>query len=1068
MSYERRRSEGGGIVKRIVKASAGTGKTYRLALEYIAILLREEIGIYNEILFMTFTRAATAELKGRIFDFLKEIEKNPTGELVENIQKLYPEAVLNTDSVSEIRKDLLLNKDKMRIFTIDSFTGMVFKKAIGPYLNIYTYGHINSADEGKIYKEVFSKIVGGDSFSTIKKFLEKTADRDVDKYLDLIKKVSADRWKFTDLPEKTNNTDVDGLKQDLYKAVIEISLGLKELVDEHGKDEVKVLGPATKKLVNRFGSEWYPAAEVTEYILSNMKTFRDEKYFNGTQAGGKARAHLKDSLTDQQNTVYSLLDKLIYYTEILPYEEDIIEIEGIVRGIYDEIKFKEKGLTFSDITNYVSEYLYVDELDLVSKKEINGKETIVVSENFYDIIGGKISTLFLDEAQDTSVNQWKVIEPIAKACKDVIIVGDEKQSIYSWRGGEKRLFASMGDILGAVEEALPTSYRSHMRIIEFINEFFDHISYHSGGEDTDYKWEYSRVKCAKEEKKLGYVGVMADKDIVDRIAYDIEDRFKEEENYQGIGVIARKTSTLDAIGSALKARGIPYITQNSLSITHHPCIVEIMRLFRYICHGDYLSLLEFMRGSSLGIGDSQMKNLLDRRSEIEKFLLDGEDVILSKVGIEEDVAEVLEKIQALLTTKYNELGRSLIEEFALLSKYSSPRDIKNINFFLEIMTDFDDLASLMNYLADNEGSDNLKQVGIADINSVQLMTIHKSKGLEFHTEYMHIADKPSKYKMTGFDGGMTTHQLNLLAKMDSDYERVDDYLFTNSKYEANIKDSSIYKYVTETYEDEVLNTLYVGVTRPVANLILCIEAQERSVKKVKTQMLLNETIIPPIKKYFEVTEEDLLDGREIAKGVFLPYEKETDEVAKWVIEDTKFYKNACDKQFIEEEDSKEILDEKPSYLYNVNGELRRKEGLAFHYMLECLTGIDEDSIELARKQMLVKYGNMLGDARLQDIVDRSNKFLQVNKEIFDPRFTVYKELELKTDDTSEFGRGTHIIDRLNVDHNTGEIIIYDYKSGSTRDQKQLDRYEKVVLEKLKSSSKDKKYRVIDKKFLIIG
>ena len=92
-----------------------------------------------------------------------------------------------------------------------------------------------SADEDRIYREVFSRIVGGENFPKVKKFLEKTADRDVDKYLDLIKRVSADRWKFTDLPQKTESVDVEGLKSDLYRAVIEVSLGLRELVEEHGR-----------------------------------------------------------------------------------------------------------------------------------------------------------------------------------------------------------------------------------------------------------------------------------------------------------------------------------------------------------------------------------------------------------------------------------------------------------------------------------------------------------------------------------------------------------------------------------------------------------------------------------------------------------------------------------------------------------------------------------------------------------------------------------------------------------------------------------------------------------------
>ena len=184
--------------------------------------------------------------------------------------------------------------------------------------------------------------------------------------------------------------------------------------------------------------------------------------------------------------------------------------------------------------------------------------------------------------------------------------------------------------------------------------------------------------------------------------------------------------------------------------------------------------------------------------------------------------------------------------------------------------------------------------------------------------------------------------------------------------------------------------------------------------------------------------------------------------------EAELYKKACERAFEPDEKEGETVEEEAViFTYDVAVELRRKEGLAIHYFLEILENLEEGSIERAKKLTYFKYGNMLGDGRLRDIMDRSEKFLKRNTEIFDSRFTVYKELEIKTDDTSEVGRGTHIIDRLNVDHKTGDIIIYDYKSGRTRDISQLKRYEKVVTEKLNEKERGISYKVIKKEFLSV-
>ena len=211
--------------RKVVKASAGTGKTYRLAIEYISrILLGED---YNEILFMTFTRAATAELKVRIFEFLDNLSQGDK-ELEENIKSLYPQIEIDTDRIKKVKNELLLNKDKIRIYTIDSFIAQIFKKAIGPSLNIYTYSMSNTVEAEEIYGEVFSKIIKGEEFHKVKEFLEKTADREVEKYIDLIKKISEERWKFALIGKKEISDDIESIKAELYRNIVRTF----ELVDE--------------------------------------------------------------------------------------------------------------------------------------------------------------------------------------------------------------------------------------------------------------------------------------------------------------------------------------------------------------------------------------------------------------------------------------------------------------------------------------------------------------------------------------------------------------------------------------------------------------------------------------------------------------------------------------------------------------------------------------------------------------------------------------------------------------------------------------------------------------------
>ena len=751
--------------RKVVKASAGTGKTYRLAIEYISrILLGED---YNEILFMTFTRAATAELKVRIFEFLEGLSQG-NKELEGNITSLYPEIEIDTDRIKKIRNELISNK------------------AIGPALNIYTYSMSNTVEAEEIYGEVFSRIIKGEQFHKVKAFLEKTADREVEKYIDLIKKISEERWKFALIGKKEISDDAESIKAELYRNIVKTFELADELVTDHGKVYEKVLAKAGKIIDEEFHGVLNDKKRLIDLILEKRKDFLENKIINGTQMGGKAREHIKTQVLEVQGEIHRLLERIIFIEEVVPYEKDILEIEKITRSIYDDIKFREKKFTFSDITNYTSEYMVEEDLDLVKDG--------VVTDNFYEIIGGRISTLFLDEAQDTSVSQWRIIEPIAKGCDNIIIVGDEKQSIYSWRGGDKGLFLSFDRILGAATESLPTNYRSEKEIINFVNLFFDHVSKNHLTKNEDDRWEYKEVKCCKKDDK-GFVAVMVDSEIHSEIAIDIKDRFAAVNpdgipDYRGVGIVARKKKDLGKIGDNLKELGVPYIMENSLSIVAHPCVEEILRLFNFFIHNDFMSLVEFFR-KTVEVGEEDLKYLLNNRGNILRYLLigsekaEGEETV--EIVIKENLRIELDRIKKIKELPYGKIGEGVVEEYGFGETYSATRDIKNINFFLELMEEHDYLSDFMSFLKMNSDSNGLKQVGISELNSVVLMTIHGSKGLDFHTEYMFLSDKGSNYKLTGYSDKGMQHKVQLLAKLDKNYEYIEDYLFTNSIYNGAIK-----------------------------------------------------------------------------------------------------------------------------------------------------------------------------------------------------------------------------------------------------------------------------------------
>jgi ATP-dependent exoDNAse (exonuclease V) beta subunit len=274
--------------------------------------------------------------------------------------------------------------------------------------------------------------------------------------------------------------------------------------------------------------------------------------------------------------------------------------------------------------------------------------------------------------------------------------------------------------------------------------------------------------------------------------------------------------------------------------------------------------------------------------------------------------------------------------------------------------------------------------------------------------------------------------------MDEKYEKINNYLFTNSVYKKEIEDREIYKHNERIYFDEIINTQYVAMTRPKANLILCIEPTKTTKNKEEVYILKNDLLISPIEKFFNITRENLLSGGTQMVGSYIKYSKDEGEEGANFSLDKDIYIKAVEKknEKINEEsiEEVEIKDEFPS----VEKELKRKIGLAIHYYLENIEYASKEEKEIAKKMMINKYSNMLGTKRIEEILDRVEEFISNNSEVFNERWSVFRELEILNDGKKK------IIDRLNIDERKKEIIIYDYKSGITMKQSQLDEYEEII------------------------
>ena len=1067
----------------ILKASAGTGKTYRLSLEFIANLIR---GInYKNIVVMTFTKKATAEIKERIYDFLHQIafDEGNGAELEKNLKEIYKFDDLNKKELQNIYFEMIRNKEDIRISTIDGFTNKIFKNAIAPYFNIYNYETLDEETD-EFYSKILIKIIENkDNFEDFKFiFDEKKEKKNIKRYMEIIKEVLDMRPKFV----LTKGFKMSEVKKVSYKFIDELDgifEKIEEVANKKNKNVTDVLTKAFYNIYEKYSNlskdesknENQKIKEKLELIVPEIDLFFEKKLWNGTQTKGEKNKDDREELETKSEELKEKLSEYVFIEKVLPLDKKLKNIAQTIFDIAKKIKISSKRLTHNDILVYTYEFIFNKDLKFVENDR--------VTEEFLELIGGKIDTIMIDEFQDTSILQWKILKLLMNTSENIICVGDEKQSIYNWRGGEKELFEKLETMIEGNVQNLDKSYRSYKAIIENVNKIFK-------GYDTKWNYVDSGYRDDEEYQK-GYFGyfIRNTKEETPKIYTKIIEMIEngQVKNLGKSAIICRTNPHLKEIAEVLNEAKIPYTLESKMTILEYKPIVPMYQLIKFFAFGNFKYLLEFMRSDLIGGLNSHVKYLLENKNEIMRFINGYQKIKDSKkankkkkndnkdskaisfkefIDMQKDenvkeellkykkinvlernnliFEEILEKVRELkrlskdLNNKYeNEnFSRKLVENFEITKYYSTNSDLKNIFIFFNILKKYNNLYEFITFI--EEEKENLRQVSSRDVNAINLMTIHASKGLEFDTVFY--------YKRKSNKGNTDKSNLKSYLDFDEKFNDVKKFMLLFSGYDKKMIGNDLRKLIDKNIqkeEMEEINNDYVALTRAKKNLILLFDAEVTKEKGYTD---------PLAKRIIDVYKEENKNEYEYETGQIVESEipEETTDTSDVKISNSLF------KTYFN--DDKLRMEKSSNTLEN---EFKRKKGLAMHYYFEhILNDLENDKI-MAKSALYSRYGNMLGKNIVENLVERLDKFILENAEIYDSKYKVYTEFEILNKDGKK-----RVIDRINIDEENKKVYIFDYKTGDNPEenekyQLQIEEYKEILENRL-----GREYEVIPKLLII--
>jgi len=884
-----------------LKASAGSGKTFALTVRYITLLLLDAKP--NEILTLTFTNKAANEMSERIYKTLLTLGDD----------EAYLSAIINE---SELSKEEILGKKNLLIksFTNANLTIYTIDKFINSILREFC-GYIGISDDFEIKED--------DIESLSMKFLQSLDAKQFDSLIDFSlyekKKFNSIFDLFKNLLEKNENIEIVDIDSELINVqkeqVLNCSYKIKEAILN-----CDVASASAKKAVDfdsfdeLFTKTWLSKETLYEYsYFKKCSNETLESYF----------VKVKEEVT-------------LYYKLRAGYSlSKLFELYLMFKNFKLSFNKNKNYLEFNDISNLVYELL----------------STKIDKEFLYFRLDSKFSHILMDEFQDTSLLQYRILEPLIEevlsgdesSFKTFFYVGDTKQSIYRFRGGKRELFDFVANTNEALDvEVLNTNYRSCENVINFVNSLFVNL--------PSYEY-YDQLSI----RKGGYVEVIEDKELVEdekfsTVASKIASLIKEGVNSNDIAILTYTNSDVLNIYNYLKDKfpSLKISTEMTSKLINQENVKAVINAIKYIYFKEdiYKENLNALVGNKI-LTDIIINFELAKKSVQELV----KEIATSLKIIDENVVKFIE-----CSTAYNNI----------------------VDFVYEI----DKLDAVM------ENS---------EASGLQILTIFKSKGLEFNTVIL-----LDRIKRKNSDKSSLLFEYDSV-ELKNIFYKIKGYENYNKQYSK-----AIAKEKALSLEDEI-NILYVALTRAKNNMIIF--------KKEKSSV-------------FDILSMKALKQGQVIQSTNASINYENKEKVEYIPLDLGLQEKQISKE-------KDLDDNRLHSKYF---------GIATHFCLEMMDDFTSNNLDYCLNLTKTRYSNYLNENDFINIKNRITALLE--NEIFNELISNAKFI---TEQALVYKGEVKIIDLLL--YKNGKYYIFDYKTTKEKSKdhvSQVSYYKKAIKEILKS------------------
>lgn len=842
----------------VYSASAGSGKTYTLALKYIAMAVAtDRASDFTNILAVTFTNLATAEMKNRILEQLDNLAQGGTDK--DFLENLIKETNISKDVLVRRAKGVLAaimhDYDHFRVETIDSFFQTLLTN-LAHELKLPRGFKVDLDDKAVVSQSVDRMLLGVGNeanvnltslfISVLERYIDDDKGWNIAKGLKRFAQANLFRGEYMahdeEIEEVTSDSKYMGrLHHALRSYIRHFDEKLEDCIVRIEPEVEAVAGVSKGKATNIRTYE----KNLRKHVFSEpTKTIVDmagnwETVFNKT-------CKEKEALRGHAQRISDILKEMENLRET--HASDVYNCELTLANLD---KLSLLGAISREITRYTTEhetFLLARTPELFNRM-VKGNDASFVFEKY----GTTFKHIMIDEFQDTSRMQWSnfktlLLENMAQG-DESMLVGDIKQSIYRWRGGDWNILFNIkddfkkADVLPKVE-----NYRSLPIIVRFNNAFFVKASTYI----DKRHWELPGDWICHETNLMPDLPEKVDNsNIIQQIYKNVEQTpccGEEGTGYVRIVMSDKDTTAEETIEDLYEQavnlhveHGVPYgemlilVRRNSEAQTIIDNITEKDPAF------PITSVEAFMLKSSLMVTTliNALKFLLNEKDSLAMALLrEGLYTIYDKIEDEELRDFYLDMIDGICTTLADDAQRATMQQMPLyelclhLMMMMHYEEAEKLGELKQSAYIFSFLDALVSYINDHSSDikdfisfwdDVLSECSIA-VNvedAVRVMTIHKAKGLEGHTAFIPFADfslESSRHDNIIWcapQQNMTndTNVNELVGRLPlvpvNDLKKMEESAY-----------STFYENEHRQQRVDSLNTLYVAFTRAKCNLFI--------------------------------------------------------------------------------------------------------------------------------------------------------------------------------------------------------------------------------------------------------